>query len=446
MNADGDRRYLSTHPWITLGFKMDRLSPATWALLGEAAAKCEHLAGSAMPPEFARELNQVSLERGAHGTASIEGNSLSEEDVRAIVRGESRIPPSRAYQKQEIENIVDLFNDIARDCLEGHPAPLSPERLKEQHARLMVGQPEKEDVVPGEFRTHDVVVGRYRGAPPEDCDYLVRRLCDWLNGELEDLGGSDDVLRDPRVFVLAALAHLHLAWIHPFGDGNGRISRLLEFEILLRASIPVLAAHLLSDHYNKTRDHYYAILERTSRADGYPMEDFVHYATEGLVDGLREQLQKVRNMQMTIMWQSYVHERFHGSTGSTRPPGRGCATSSSSCPRVSGLLPMTSSCSAKTSMMLIEARRPKRFPAISMRLRVWDWWRSGAAGGCDPASRSWPPSCRPGASSEPFSSGNVRAGRLENQLRGATRLGDRLRLSRPRMRRVPDLKSRYMLD
>ena len=101
------------------------------------------------------------------------------------------------------------------------------------------------------------------------------------------------MLRDPRVFVLAALAHLHLAWIHLFGDGNGRISRLLEFEILLRASIPVPAAHLLSDHYNKTRDHYYAILERTSRADGYPMEDFVHYAIEGLVDGLREQLQKI---------------------------------------------------------------------------------------------------------------------------------------------------------
>ena len=72
------------------------------------------------------------------------------------------------------------------------------------------------------------------------------------------------------------------------------------------------AAHLLSDHYNKTHDHYYAILERTSRAEGYPMEDFVHYAIEGLVDGLREQLQKVRDMQMTIMWQSYVHERFHG--------------------------------------------------------------------------------------------------------------------------------------
>ena len=33
MKIDGDRRYLSTHPWITFGFKMDRLSPATWKVI-----------------------------------------------------------------------------------------------------------------------------------------------------------------------------------------------------------------------------------------------------------------------------------------------------------------------------------------------------------------------------------------------------------------------------
>ncbi|CED92167.1 Fido domain [Actinomyces succiniciruminis] len=64
-------------------------------------------------------------------------------------------------------------------------------------------------------------------------------------------------------FILATLAHLHLTWIHPFGDGNGRMSRLLEFELLIRAGVPVPAAHLLSDHYNKTRDMYYSILEQT---------------------------------------------------------------------------------------------------------------------------------------------------------------------------------------
>ncbi len=38
-------------------------------------------------------------------------------------------------------------------------------------------------VVPGEVRTHSVVVHGYRGAPAEDCDYLLSRLCDWLNSE-----------------------------------------------------------------------------------------------------------------------------------------------------------------------------------------------------------------------------------------------------------------------
>lgn len=64
-------------------------------------------------------------------------------------------------------------------------------------------------------------------------------LCGWLNDDLAALGGGDDVLRVPRLLALAILAHLYLAWIHPFGDGNGRIARFLEFEIMLRAGIPV---------------------------------------------------------------------------------------------------------------------------------------------------------------------------------------------------------------
>lgn len=87
-----ERRYLSTHPWITFTFEMDRLMPRTWVLFGEAASKCEHLADSPMPPVVAEDLDRTGLERGAYGTTSIEGNSLSEEEVRAIVQGRSMIP------------------------------------------------------------------------------------------------------------------------------------------------------------------------------------------------------------------------------------------------------------------------------------------------------------------------------------------------------------------
>lgn len=313
MASNDERQYRTTHPWITFGFDAGRLSPRTWVLLGEAASKCEHLAGSAMPPRLAERLNQVSLERGVRATTAIEGNTLTEEEVHAIVTREAAIPPSQAYQGREIENLLGLFEDITSECLAPQgPPPLSPERLQAQHARLMAGQPADDDVTPGEFRTHSVVVGRYLGAPAADCPYLVGRLCDWLGEEMQALAASDAVLRLPRALVLAIVAHLHLTWIHPFGDGNGRMSRLLEHELMLRAGLPVPAAHLLSDHYNRTRDRYYASLEATSRARPYPVEDFVHYAAEGLVDGLRRQVQEVQGWQLHIMWESYVHEQFKG--------------------------------------------------------------------------------------------------------------------------------------
>ncbi len=106
MSTTPNRRYINTHPWITFSFRTDRVTPRTWVLLGEAASKCEHLAGSAMPPSFAEGLNRISLERGAYGTTSIEGNTLTEAEVRDIVEGRASIPPSRAYQRQEIENLV----------------------------------------------------------------------------------------------------------------------------------------------------------------------------------------------------------------------------------------------------------------------------------------------------------------------------------------------------
>ncbi len=54
----------------------------------------------------------------------------------------------------------------------------------------------------------------------------------------------------------AIVAHLYIAWIHPFGDGNGRTARMVEFKICLSSGIAVPAGHLLSNHYNETREAY----------------------------------------------------------------------------------------------------------------------------------------------------------------------------------------------
>ena len=109
--------------------------------------------------------------------------------------------------------------------------------------------------------------------------------------------------------IKAILAHLYLAWIHPFGDGNGRTARLVEFEILLAAGVPFPAAHLLSNHYNQTRQEYYRQLDYASKSGG-DIIPFIDYAVQGFVDGLQGQLTVVRAQQWDVAWQNYVHELF----------------------------------------------------------------------------------------------------------------------------------------
>lgn len=134
--------------------------------------------------------------------------------------------------------------------------------------------------VAGEIRKHSA---GYRGAPAEDCEFLLVTLCEWL----ADLGqGHKDLGEIGTAIIQAVLAHLYLEWIHPFGDGNGRTGRLLEFYILLNSGVPVPSAHLLSDYYNQTRPEYYRQLKNASESGG-KIVPFLIYALTGFVKELK---------------------------------------------------------------------------------------------------------------------------------------------------------------
>ena len=109
----------------------------------------------------------------------------------------------------------------------------------------------------------------------------------------------------------ALLAHLYIEWIHPFGDGNGRVGRLVEFQVLLTAGVPDLAAHLLSNHYNLTRSDYYRELALASDSGG-DVFPFLKYALQGFIDGLREQMALIRKRQFRVHWKDYMYSLFGG--------------------------------------------------------------------------------------------------------------------------------------
>jgi Fic family protein len=306
------RTYQETHPWIQFGHDLRGAPASLWMMFGEARSKCDHIAGVPLPPNEAAKLYTIYLSKGVHATTSIEGNTLSEQQVRQQVEGRLILPRSQEYLAVEVQNVIDACDQI-RASLKAEPKlKLTPELICRFNALVLRGLEVDDHVRPGEYRTQSVGVANYRGAPWEDCPYLVERMCDWLNTEFEP---KDDEWKFSFTLLKPIFAHLYIAWIHPFGDGNGRTARLLEFLLLAQSGVPLPAAHLLSNHYNKTRDRYYAGLDRSSKAaDG--VVRFVAYALEGFVDGLNEQLDYIRNQQLQVTWVNYVHTVFREKTAS----------------------------------------------------------------------------------------------------------------------------------
>ena len=298
------RTYQETHPWLDFSLDLTHLENTTWLLLGEAVSKIEHITGVPLDPDAAQQLHQVYLAKGVLATTAIEGNTLTEDEVREHLAGRLKLPPSRQYLGQEVDNIVDACNHIGTTVILKRSGPITVKEIREYNKLVLRDLPLQEDVVPGGLRKHSVMVGRYRGAPAEDCEFLLRKFCDWLNAL--DLPKG---LEQPYSILAAIAAHLYFVWIHPFGDGNGRTARLIEFRYLLRAGFPTPAAHLLSNFYNLTRTEYYRRLDKAGRAGG-DMAGFIAYAVQGLVDQLREQLKVIRELQWDTAWRNYVYERF----------------------------------------------------------------------------------------------------------------------------------------
>jgi len=117
----------------------------------------------------------------------------------------------------------------------------------------------------------------------------------------------------------AVLAHLYFAWIHPYGDGNGRTARAIECAILAHSGgVPWVSTVLLSDYYNRTRSEYYRKLEAASKRGD--VVGFIAYSVLGFRDELRLQVEAVQRQQRIVAWTDYVHERFRDepSTNTTR--------------------------------------------------------------------------------------------------------------------------------
>lgn len=256
-------------------------------LLIEARVLKETVADLPVLPAYAAQLESEVIRRSIFGTAAVEGNPLSEDQVGEILSGEDR-DQHLAQAEQEIFNLQRAYA-AARDFGSRVAGQIdhfiiTEEFIRDMHAAITAGidHPQNE---PGSYRNHPVEVsdkkhgGVYR--PPKalaDIQTLMGALTEWLNS---------DALLALEPPLRAALAHYHLGLIHPFSDGNGRTARLLE-AVMLEARGVKRVPLMLSNYYYAHIDEYYWAFSLSRRSKACDVTPFLEFVLQAFCAALRE--------------------------------------------------------------------------------------------------------------------------------------------------------------
>ena len=196
----------------------------------------------------------------------IEGEILNPEQVRSSIARRLGMPVAVLIPS---DHHVDGVVEMMLDATQNFETELSDERLFNWHAALFpTGRSGMYKITTGDWRKGDrgpmqVVSGpigqeRVHFEAPDSSvlEKEMRIFLEWFNNKID----IDPVLK-------AAIAHLWFVTIHPFDDGNGRITRAITDMQLARADKSAQRFYSMSAQIQKERKQYYDILESSQKSD-----------------------------------------------------------------------------------------------------------------------------------------------------------------------------------
>jgi len=204
----------------------------------------------------ALRLRRINRIRTIRGSLAIEGNTLSEEQITAILDGKPIIAPPREIQ--EVRNAIAAYDHLEQW------QPEVERELLEAHRILMTGLISEV----GNYRRGGVGVMAgaqiiHMAPPAERVPALMYDLLQWLNAS------------DEHPLITSSVFHYEFEFIHPFADGNGRMGRLWQTLILTRWN-PLFANIPVESLVNKHQAGYYQALQSsTDRSDSAPFVEFM---------------------------------------------------------------------------------------------------------------------------------------------------------------------------
>jgi len=218
-------------------------------------------------------------------SAEIEGELLNPEQVRSSIAQRLGMEFAGAIMSdRNVDGMVDMMIDATRNCFK----PLTAERLFDWHAALFpmgrsgifkitVADWRKDTF--GQMQVVSGAAGREKvhfQAPDADLiEMEMNRFIKWFNEE-----NKIDLV------IKAAIAHLWFVTIHPFQDGNGRITRALTDMLLAQSDKSTQRFYSMSAQIRVERKEYYEILEKTQKGD-LDISEWIKWFLSCLINALK---------------------------------------------------------------------------------------------------------------------------------------------------------------
>ena len=238
-------------------------------------------------------LRRTNRIRTIHGSLAIEQNSLSLEQVTAVLNGKRVLAPPKDIA--EVKNAYEIYERL------NELDPHSVDDLLMAHGVMTRGLVEES----GTFRTRPVGVvdeeGRvlHFGTLPQYVPELVMELLDWTRQS------------ELHMLIRGCVFHYELELIHPFSDGNGRIGRLWH-TLLLSKWKPVFAwLPVESIIHDRQQEYYAAINASNSAGESTAFIEFMLSAIKAaLIDAIKtsDEMSAEKPDRAALRWQKI--ERF----------------------------------------------------------------------------------------------------------------------------------------
>lgn len=217
----------------------------------------------AEPRRWNGSLRRMAFARAVQGSNSIEGYNASLDDVVAAVEGEPTLNAEEETQlalagyRDAMTYVLQIADDETLEVDEG--------LIKSLHFMMLKHDLSKH---PGRWRPGAIYIHKeatneivYEGPPSDRVPELISEMLEILE---ED---------DSPVVVKAAMAHLNLAMIHPFSDGNGRMARCLQTLVLARDRVVAPVFSSIEEFLGRNTESYYRVLEDVGGGAWHPDRD-----------------------------------------------------------------------------------------------------------------------------------------------------------------------------